>query len=131
MHRGPRLVVQKNGDSDDHFGLGADEPGVVAGLNDPDRSQCLARFTSDRIDGVFLVTGSDQKFVETRSQELLNQLGGSIAVVYSEIGNVSQTLQKGTSISASSTASRSRASAASHHARILRSTGSGTCLARI
>ena len=84
----PRLVVQKNGQSDDHFELGADEPGVMAGLNDPERSQWLPRFTSDRMDGVLLVTGADQNFVQARSQELLDQLGNSVSVVYSEIGNV-------------------------------------------
>jgi deferrochelatase/peroxidase EfeB len=91
----PRLVVQKNGESDDHFELGADDPGVVTGLNDPERSQWLPRFTSDRIDGVLLLTGPNQNFVQTRSQELLSQLGVSISVVYSEIGNVRPDSAKG------------------------------------
>jgi Dyp-type peroxidase family len=99
----PKLNVQKPGfippsppgPPDDHFELGAADTATINLLNDPPTSQWVPKFASDRIDGVFLVTGPNQKFVEDHSQELLNILGNSIKVVYSEIGNVRPDAEKG------------------------------------
>ena len=71
---------------DASFERGADHPETIAALHDPPISRWLAEFISDRIDGVFLVTGPDQHSVTSRSNELLVYLGSAIKVVYSEIG---------------------------------------------
>jgi Dyp-type peroxidase family len=73
----------------------ADNPDTIAALNDPPKSDWLSKFVEDRIDGVFLVTGFDRKSVTQHSAELLRLLGGSIRVVYSEIGNVRPGAQRG------------------------------------
>jgi Dyp-type peroxidase family len=91
----PQLIVQKNGNSDNHFELGADDPAVISGLNDPPKTSWLPQFISDRIDGVFLLTGPDHDFVDRHSQLLLGHLGNSIVVVYSEIANVRPDSEKG------------------------------------
>jgi deferrochelatase/peroxidase EfeB len=80
---------------DPAFERGADHPDTVALLHDPPKSSWLTKFVSDRIDGVFLVTGADRSSVTSHSNELLRYLGGSIKVVYSEIGNVRPGEQRG------------------------------------
>jgi Dyp-type peroxidase family len=57
-------------------------------LNDPSPSTWLSQFRSDRIDGVFFVTGPEETFVTNHSQALLTGLGNSVKEVYSEIGHV-------------------------------------------
>jgi Dyp-type peroxidase family len=64
-------------------------------LHDPDPSTWNPKFTSDRIDGVFFVTGPNEQFVRSDSYDLLVALGSSIKVVYSEIGNALQGKQRG------------------------------------
>lgn len=72
---------------DPPFEKGADNAETIAKLHDPPKSRWLAKFVSDRIDGVFLIAGTDQSAVTFRSNQLLSFLGASIKVVYSEIGN--------------------------------------------
>jgi len=82
-----RLVGEGRPRLDAAFEKGADHPNTINALNDPPRSGWLRKFVSDRIDGVFLVTGPDRSLVAFRSSELLSFFGPSIKVVYSEIGN--------------------------------------------
>ncbi len=77
------------------FERGADHEDTIATLNDPPKSKWLESFVSDRIDGVFLVTGRDRASVVSYSNELLRLLGGSIKVVYSEIGHVRPGKERG------------------------------------
>lgn len=77
------------------FEQGADHPETIARLNDPPKSRWLPKFVSDRIDGVFLVTGPDRSFVVFHSNELLRFLADSIKIVYSEIGNTRPGAQPG------------------------------------
>jgi Dyp-type peroxidase family len=77
------------------FEKGADHPETINALNDPPRSGWLRKFVSDRIDGVFLVTGPDPSSVASRSSELLSFFGPSIKVVYSEIGNTRPGTERG------------------------------------
>jgi Dyp-type peroxidase family len=70
------------------FERGADNPETINALNDPPRTAWVKEFGSDRIDGVFLVTGSNASFVIFHSHELLSFLGSSVKVVYSETGSV-------------------------------------------
>jgi Dyp-type peroxidase family len=69
------------------FEKGADHPETAQALADPPKSRWLPKFTADRIDGVFLVTGPDRLTVKAFSSELTHLLGPSVKVVYSEIGN--------------------------------------------
>jgi Dyp-type peroxidase family len=91
----PQLVVQKNGTDDNAFELGAADLTVTAKLNDAAPTTWLAQFTSDRVDGVFLVTGPDAEFVADHGKQLIDAIGTSVAVVYSEIGNVRPNAAKG------------------------------------
>jgi Dyp-type peroxidase family len=77
------------------FEKGADHREIIKKMNDPPRSNWLKEFVSDRIDGVFLLTGTDMEPVTSRSNELLRLFGTSIKVVYSEIGNVRPGAQRG------------------------------------
>lgn len=68
------------------FERGADHPDTIEALCDPDRSTWRQEFTSDRIDGIFLITGRDQQHVSFFLNQLLSFLSGSIKTVDSEIG---------------------------------------------
>jgi Dyp-type peroxidase family len=80
---------------DPAFERGADDQETIKILNDPPRSAWAKKFVSDRVDGVFLVTGRDRSSVTFHSNELLRLLGGSIKVIYSEIGNTRPGAERG------------------------------------
>jgi Dyp-type peroxidase family len=80
---------------DPSFERGAADQATISALNDPATSTWVKKFQSDRVDGVFLVTGPDEALVESHSSEFLNVLGNSISVVYSEIGNVRPDAERG------------------------------------
>ena len=71
---------------DPSFERGADARETIERLHDPSSSAWLGQFRSDRIDGVFLVTGPREGLVNYDRAELLRLLGDSIKVVYSEMG---------------------------------------------
>jgi Dyp-type peroxidase family len=71
---------------DPPFERGAEARETIERLHDPPPSAWLREFHSDRIDGIFLITGSRQGLVNYHRAELLRLLGGSIRVVYSEMG---------------------------------------------
>ena len=70
------------------FERGADAAQTVAALHDPDPAAWIAKFRSNRIDGVFLIAGTDELSVTFLGNTVRGQLSGSIKVVYSEIGTV-------------------------------------------
>jgi deferrochelatase/peroxidase EfeB len=70
------------------FERGADAAQTVAALHDPAPAAWIAKFRSNRIDGVFLIAGSDEPSVTFLGNTMRAQLSGSINVVYSEIGTV-------------------------------------------
>jgi len=80
---------------DPSFEKGADHPDTTEALHDPPKACWLPKFTSDRIDGVLLITGPDPTSVTRRSNELLIALGNSISVTYSEIGTTRPGAQRG------------------------------------
>jgi Dyp-type peroxidase family len=80
---------------DPAFELGADHPHTIGTLNDSPRSDWVKAFVSDRIDGVFLITGPDASFVTLRSNELLRLLSSSIKAVYAEAGNTRPGARRG------------------------------------
>jgi Dyp-type peroxidase family len=80
---------------DPSFEKGADHPDTTATLHDPLKSRWLAKFVSDRIDGVFLITGPDRSSVLFHSNELLRILGSSIRVIYSEAGTTRPGAERG------------------------------------
>jgi Dyp-type peroxidase family len=71
---------------DSPFERGAEARETIERLHDPPPSAWLREFRSDRIDGVFLVTGPREGLVNYHRAEVLRLLGGSIKVVYSEMG---------------------------------------------
>jgi len=71
---------------DPSFERGAEARETIEWLHDPPPSAWLREFRSDRIDGVFLVTGPREGLVNYHRAELLRLLGDSIKVVYSEMG---------------------------------------------
>jgi Dyp-type peroxidase family len=73
---------------DPEFENGADHPDTIAALHDPPKSRWLAKLITDRIDGVFLVTGPGPSSVTGRSNQLLRLLGDSIKLIHSEMGKV-------------------------------------------
>jgi Dyp-type peroxidase family len=80
---------------DPSFEKGADHNDTIKSLNDPPSSAWIKKFLSDRVDGVFLITGSDQSSMTFHSDELVRFLGGSIKVIYSEMGNARPGAQRG------------------------------------
>jgi Dyp-type peroxidase family len=80
---------------DPAFERGADHPHTISTLRDPPRSHWLAKFISDRIDGVFLITGPNLSSVTSSSNEVLRLLGSSIRVVYSETGKTRPRAERG------------------------------------
>jgi Dyp-type peroxidase family len=78
------------------FERGADHHATIAALHDPEPSAWCRRFTSDRIDGVFLIAGRDQQRVSAFSRLLLGDLlEHSIEVVYSETGTTRPGKERG------------------------------------
>src|SRR5215468_10581432 len=69
------------------FEKGADNPDTITALSDPPKSAWLRHFVSERIDGVFLLTGPNRSLVASHSNQLRALLSSSIRIVYSEIGN--------------------------------------------
>ncbi len=80
---------------DPSFENGADHQNTIEKLNDPPRSAWLREFVSDRIDGVFLITGANRSAVTSHCNELVRLLGASIKAVYSETGNTRPGAQRG------------------------------------
>jgi Dyp-type peroxidase family len=77
------------------FERGAAHPDTVALLNDRPPSQWVRDFASDRIDGVFLITGPDPAFVTYHGNSLRQRLGPAAKIVYSEMGTVRPGRDKG------------------------------------
>jgi Dyp-type peroxidase family len=90
-----RLMIEERPQLDEPFEKGADHPETTAALHDPPKFRWLSKFTSDRIDGVFLFTGPDRSSVMSRSDELLTYLGSSVKIVYSEVGITRPGAQRG------------------------------------
>ena len=90
-----RLLGPDRPHLDPSFERGAGDPETVARLHDPPPSSWLKAFISDRIDGVFLVTGPDPAFVTYHGNALCGLFGAAIKVVYSEIGKVRPGGQRG------------------------------------
>jgi Dyp-type peroxidase family len=80
---------------DPSFEKGASDQYTVKSLNDPLTSTWVKKFVSDRIDGVFLITGRHLSAVTFHSNELLRLLSGCIRVVYSEIGTTRPGAERG------------------------------------
>jgi Dyp-type peroxidase family len=82
-----RLLGTSRAKLDPSFERGADHPETVKALHDPARTDWLPQFVADRVDGVLLITGPNRQLVTSYRDRLLSFLGGSIKIVYSEIGN--------------------------------------------
>ena len=80
---GPRRLAM-----DPAFERGAAHPDTIALLNDPPVTSWLADYRSDRIDGVFLITGPNPSFVTYHGNSLRQRLEPAIKVVYAEMGTV-------------------------------------------
>jgi len=80
---------------DPAFERGAGHDDTIRILHDPPRVAWLPKFVSDRIDGVFLITGPNRSSVMSQSDELRRLLGSSIKVVYSETGNTRPGAERG------------------------------------
>jgi DyP dimeric alpha+beta barrel domain len=80
---------------DPAFERGAADPATVARLNDPPTGEWLHDFTSDRIDGVFLLAGPDRNFVAIHESLLRHRLAAAVNVVYAETGTVRPGREKG------------------------------------
>ncbi len=91
----PQIIVQKNGQNDDRFELGAADGTVIDALNDPSPTTWKSTFISDTIDGVFFVTGPHEKFVKDATRDLRTDLGGSVTAIHTEMGRVRPEAQRG------------------------------------
>jgi Dyp-type peroxidase family len=80
---------------DPAFERGAYHSDTITILNDPPKSRWLPKFVSDRIDGVFLISGPDLISVRQHSSELFRLLGISVKIIYSEIGKTRPGLRRG------------------------------------
>ena len=73
----------------------ADHQNTIDMLNDPPRPAWILEFVSDRIDGVFLITGAHRSGVTAQCNEVLRLFGAAIKVVYSEMGKTRPGAQRG------------------------------------
>ena len=80
---------------DPAFERGAGDSATVARLNDPPTGEWLHDFTSDRIDGVFLLAGPDRNFVAIHESSLRQRLAVAVKVGYAETGTVRPGREKG------------------------------------
>ena len=83
-----RLLGPSRSRLDPAFERGADDPETIALLHDPPASEWVKGFDPGRIDGVFLVTGPDARFVTHHGDALRRLLEGAMTPVYSEVGTV-------------------------------------------
>jgi len=90
-----QLIGAQRPKLDPAFERGADHPETITSLNDPPCSNWVKKFVSDRIDGVFLITGPDSPSVTFHSNELFRFLGTSIKVIYSEVGKTRPGAERG------------------------------------
>src|SRR5262249_4648271 len=65
------------------FERGAESPETIELLNDPPLRNWLEGFRSDRIDGVFLITGPNAYSVTSRGNSLRQLFGPTIELMYS------------------------------------------------
>jgi Dyp-type peroxidase family len=80
---------------DPSFERGADDPATIDRLHDPPAAVWLKEFRSNRIDGVFLVTGPSEGLANFHRAEVLRLLGSSAKVIYSEMGTTRPGAQRG------------------------------------
>jgi len=80
---------------DPAFERGANDQKTIESLNDPPRSAWAREFVSDRIDGIFLVSGRDRTSTMLDCSMLLVLLGASVKVVSSEVGNTRPGAERG------------------------------------
>ena len=90
-----QLLGARRAKLDPAFERGAADPATVARLNDPPTGEWLHDFISDRIDGVFLLTGPDRNFVAFHGSSLRQRLAVAAKVVYAETGTVRPGREKG------------------------------------
>lgn len=90
-----QLIGAERPTLDPSFENGANHEDTIKTLNDPPSASWIRNFVSDRIDGVFLITGRDPSSVTFRSSEVLRLLGASIKVVYSEMGTTRPGAERG------------------------------------
>lgn len=77
------------------FERGADAAETVAALHDPDPGTWIAKFRSDRVDGVFLIAARNKASATFIGNTVGAQLSGSIKIVYSEVGTARQGKNRG------------------------------------
>jgi Dyp-type peroxidase family len=95
-HRGmTRLLGAGRPRLDPAFERGADAPATLAALNDPPLPTWLPQFRAADIDGVFLVTGPDDRHVRRQGDTVLGMLGAAIRLIYAETGQVRPGAQRG------------------------------------
>jgi Dyp-type peroxidase family len=80
---------------DPDFERGADHQETIAKLHDAPKRHWVLKFVSERIDGVFLITGPNPSSVTSYSDELRKLLGSSIKVLYSEMGKTRPGAERG------------------------------------
>jgi Dyp-type peroxidase family len=90
-----QLLVARGLKFDTAFERGAANQHTIRFLNDRPCSTWVKDFISDRIDGVFLITGRHQSTVSFHTNGLLRFLASSIKVVYSEMGNTRPGAERG------------------------------------
>src|SRR5262249_30984842 len=77
------------------FERGAESPETIELLNDPPLRNWLESFRSDRVDGVFLITGPNAYSVTSRGNSLRQLFGPTIELMYSEMGTVRPGRERG------------------------------------
>jgi len=80
---------------DPAFERGAADQHTIEILNDPPCPTWMEKFVSDRIDGVFLITGRYRSSVTSQSAELVRLFGSSVKIIYSELGNTRPGAERG------------------------------------
>jgi Dyp-type peroxidase family len=80
---------------DPAFERGAADQHTIEILNDPPCLTWIEKFVSDRIDGVFLITGRYRSSVTSQSAEIFRLFGSSVRIVYSELGNTRPGTERG------------------------------------
>jgi Dyp-type peroxidase family len=94
-HGMTQLLGPRRAALDPAFERGSADPDTITRLNDPPPSRWLPAFIAERVDGVLLIAGPDERLVRHQGDLLLTILGPSVKPVYSELGQVRPGRQRG------------------------------------
>ena len=94
-HGMTRVLGANRPQMDTGFERGADDPRTITMLADPPITTWVAGFASERIDGVFILTGPNRSFVAFHGNAIRERFHDAVKIVFSEDGAVRPGRERG------------------------------------